>query len=634
MPRRRVNDNLFKELTWDDLNEWAGSRIVSRGKNYQRQGRVSDLATTDSGDLVAWVEGSERYAAKVDIDHGGLPESICTCPYEYDCKHGVAVILEYLERVEDNKRIPRARMDDERLQLLENADKDDGADDEGSFRSEAIEGDIHAFLEDKTKAQLIELILELAEHYPEMGQGLADRRQVISGNTKSVVTRLRREIREISEEPGWQDNWHGNGYTPDYSAIRNKFETLLAVGCADEVFILGEELMTVGTRQVEESHDEGETAMEIAACMPVIVKALDQSSLTPTDKLAWAVDVVLKDEFDLFEAFAEYLMRPHKKQDWSLLADQLLDRLKVSQSTASDTFDRNYDRDCLSNWIIHALEQSGRTDEIIPLCEIETQKTNSYLRLVERLTADQRIGDAERWIQKGIGATKEKWPGIAASLRKKLCEIRVVQENWPVVAAIHAEEFVRRPSRQIYTDCRKAARKIKAWPKVRGCLLAYLESGMPPWEQKGWPLPETGLDAPDETRRGQFPMVDDLIDIAIFEKKPDRVLHWYDQRPKQRHDLYALDEDRIATAIQNHAPDRAIAMWKKLAENLIAQVKPRAYEAAAGYLRKAGRVMAQQKREKEWDQYLQRLREKHARKRRLMEILDSLEKRPILRKKR
>lgn len=28
-------------LTWEDLNEWAGERIVGRGKSYQR--RVEDL---------------------------------------------------------------------------------------------------------------------------------------------------------------------------------------------------------------------------------------------------------------------------------------------------------------------------------------------------------------------------------------------------------------------------------------------------------------------------------------------------------------------------------------------------------------------------------------------------------------
>ena len=37
---------------------WAGSRIVSRGRSYQRGGSVRDLACTESGGLVAWVSGT------------------------------------------------------------------------------------------------------------------------------------------------------------------------------------------------------------------------------------------------------------------------------------------------------------------------------------------------------------------------------------------------------------------------------------------------------------------------------------------------------------------------------------------------------------------------------------------------
>jgi hypothetical protein len=47
-----------------------------------------------------------------------------------------------------------------------------------------------------------------------------------------MVTRLRKDIREIGEEPGWQNYWQGEGYTPDYSNIRTKLETLLKAGQA------------------------------------------------------------------------------------------------------------------------------------------------------------------------------------------------------------------------------------------------------------------------------------------------------------------------------------------------------------------------------------------------------------------
>ena len=112
MPKKKTRLNQFSDLTWNDIEEWVGGKIVSRGKGYQRQGRVSDLAVTDDGSLIAWVDGTERYATRVVMDEDGLPDSICTCPYELDCKHGVAVVIEYLKRIEYNRRVPNAKHDD------------------------------------------------------------------------------------------------------------------------------------------------------------------------------------------------------------------------------------------------------------------------------------------------------------------------------------------------------------------------------------------------------------------------------------------------------------------------------------------------------------------------------------------
>ena len=134
-----------------------------------------------------------------------------------------------------------------------------------------------------------------------MATTLADEIRVKDGQVKPLVDRLKREIREISSEPAWRNYWNQDGYTPDYSVIREKLTTLLDAGQADQVLSLGETLIKAGTRQVETSDDDGETAMEIGECLPVIVKALDQSSLPALDKLSWALDTVLKDEYSLLE---------------------------------------------------------------------------------------------------------------------------------------------------------------------------------------------------------------------------------------------------------------------------------------------------------------------------------------------
>jgi uncharacterized Zn finger protein len=164
-------------------------------------------------------------------------------------------------------------------------------------------------------------------------------------------------------------------------------------------------------------------------------------------------------------------------------------------------------------------------------------------------------------------------------------------------------------------------------------LLAYLETGALPWRQENWPLREKGPDAPEAEQRDRYPMISDLIDIAILDKKPEQVLRWYGLLPKKQFGWYAVNEDDIATAVQKHAPDRAIAIWKSLAEDSIAEIRPSAYHRAAGYLRKARKIMIRRKRQKDWVEYLRNLREKHARKRRLIEILTGLEGQTIMKKK-
>ena len=45
----------FAELTWGDLEAWAGSRTATRGFDYQKSGQVHELARTPGGGFVAWV---------------------------------------------------------------------------------------------------------------------------------------------------------------------------------------------------------------------------------------------------------------------------------------------------------------------------------------------------------------------------------------------------------------------------------------------------------------------------------------------------------------------------------------------------------------------------------------------------
>jgi len=293
--------------------------------------------------------------------------------------------------------------------------------------------------------------------FPEAADLLTHQRQLASGDTEKLVARLRRDIRSVSAEASWREHWSGEGHTPDYSGISERLEGLVKAGHADEALALGKELIVLGTRQVEQSHDHGETAMEVSGCMPVVLGALKGSSLDPAARLLWALDAVLADEFEVCDVFGEFLERKHPAEAWSQVADQLLTRLDGSETPAGGSPRSSaYHRDLLSNWTIHAMKRAGRKKEVIPLCETEARITGSYVRLAGELMKARRYADAEAWIREGLGAIGKEWPGVGSGLRAKLLEIRKRQKNGPVVAALKVEEFVGRPTTEAFEECRKA----------------------------------------------------------------------------------------------------------------------------------------------------------------------------------
>ncbi len=49
MPKKKTRLDRFSDLTWNDIEEWADGKIVSRGKDYQRKGYVTDLVSSSDG---------------------------------------------------------------------------------------------------------------------------------------------------------------------------------------------------------------------------------------------------------------------------------------------------------------------------------------------------------------------------------------------------------------------------------------------------------------------------------------------------------------------------------------------------------------------------------------------------------
>ena len=658
--------NPFAALTWQDLECWVGSKTLSRGKAYQKSSAVQGLVLAGKTRLIAWVQGTKRYATEVEII-GGEPSSGCTCPVGIECKHGVAVLLEYIEALKQDKEVPQIIPEDPRLTLLDEALEgdeedfidefdEDGEDDDiddgyGQYSKPPIEGppnrrvntkrvNLKAFLRNKSKEDLIALVEEFATAYAEVRQDLWIRCNVAAGQFKDLVQYVCTKIELVTAEEAWYDHWRHQGSLPDYSEVRDGLKRLLDAGRADDVVALGKKLFRKAQEQVGMSHDEGETAAEVAVTMKIVYQALLECSLSDTDKMETAFNFELEDEYQLCDESEIFWKHAFPRDAWNGLADRLIRRLEGRSTVPGHTHSESgYKRRILSYHVIHALKEAGRKVEIIPFCEREAVTDGSYERLVQLLMKEGRLEEAEAWIKKGIAAIGEKWPGIESVLRKSLGKIKTKQGDWSYAAALIADDFFDRPSLYLYKDLKKATSKQgEAWKYIRDALREFLDKGKRPQQQiGGWPLPDTGLELKEDGKTPRPARAEVRIEIALFEKEIDRALSIYKTESKSLRTYWGWGSawtggihDDVAKAVAKRYPDEALAIWKRMVKGLIAQTKPAAYRSAVPYLKKIKGLLARTSRKKEWDRFLSVTRVENARKQKLQEILDGLEAKPLI----
>lgn len=708
--RSKVADR-WAGLTWADLEDWAGPRSVERGRTYQRGGRVKDLKITADGALLATVTGTERYATRVALGSGrGLAvlESSCTCPVGVSCKHAVATVADYLSAVADGRDVPEASDDDPRWDALEGggeafeAEDEWDEDEDESWNGEVdyapavkprkpartpskkpgpVDWDarIEGHLRSKSREELADLAWMLVKRFPEVHAELRERLSLRDGDADRLVAEARREIKKATAEPGWSNHWSGEGYRPDYRPVRRRLERLLELGHADDVVALGREFLRRGMEQAGSSDDEGESLADFAEALGVVFEAVAQSSLTPRERLLFAIDAELADEYDVVdEATAPIFDADYRPEDWSAVADALSRRLKAEAAgddEDDDSFSRKYRRDRVTSWIADALRDAGRADEVSALYESEARATGSYERLVAFLVEKGCIDEAERAAREGIAATVDGSPGIADHLASSLCDLAKKRKRWDVVAAHAARTFFAYPSAHGFGELIEAAKKADVEAAVRAAAMKFLETGTPPYRvaatrkpvpaprkkakakgrttqeatpppdrvtiDRSWPLPVPDYLVPILSRAGRYESSDGphwgvLLEMAIAAKKPDEVLRWFDRmrsEAKGRAPYYnsaPAYADRVAAAVASTHPERAIEVYRVGLDAQLPHAQQSAYQNAADYLKKLRPIYKALGRPDDWDALVASIREKYRNRPKFMEQLDTLEGRTIV----
>jgi uncharacterized Zn finger protein len=608
MPSESKDADPFKELRWSDIQDWAGGKATAKGMKYQEEERVKEIKSTPEGSLIARVQGTTEYFTEVSLENGKL-SSICTCPVGHDCKHGVAAVLEYLERIEQGEEVPV--ISDKDLLIARARIGYAGAETFGTFDAE--ESPLHNlrnYLEQLEKPELIEILVAFAKKDSLLGVYLRDRQKLASENPAGIICGIYSELDELWRETRDYDYWsYENENVPDFSDLQVRLESLLDSGHPDELLEIGKALMDKYDG-IAEYDEEGEIGTKVSNCMDVVFKALSQSSLPAYEKMLYTLEIELKDNYNILDEHT-FWKEDFSPEEWRLFAESLKFRLQEAEKTENALYYSSWEWDYIVDRLVDALGKAGLSEEIIPICELEAERSGSYVRLVRILLDSGDKEKAEEWIYRGIKESREEEPGTAHQLWQILLEIKENEENWLFVTALEAEEFFRYPQLASYIGMREAARKIGKWQEIREAALRYLRNGELQVDQLRTTeetsilpsiLPKTGLLEIGSLTKIKPPVFDLLIKIAIQENDPEEVACWYEKFKKNRGEaeryLNSAFENEIANAVKEKYPEIAIEIWKKHTETLISKTKVSSYEAASVYIRKVKETLEAIKKER------------------------------------
>lgn len=619
----------YRSLSWDDLAHWAGKDVLDRGKGYRS--RVTDLVIDGGGQLLATVVGGDHYLTRVWFRDDGLRHQ-CTCPYLGPCKHAVAVVLVYLERIGSGEPVPEITQE-ELEGTVEAYGLADMSDDEPDSRIDPDK--VRAALEAMPVHEIIEWAADAVAGHPELWENLPPGLRLDAlvheepENPEAAgkrIARIRQEIRLVTRERFDHDDWDFDYYEdgPDYSSIERQFGDLLDFGQTEALIELGGELFTLGNGQIDESNDDGDVASQLTDCLKPVFEAMRRSGRPAPERLVWYWGMVLEDHYELLDEIPPPVDESEMtREDWLRVAGEFTGRLGPPPDRKKNSFParfRDYRRSRLLDRAAEALVKAGDNERAVELMVSELTHCGNHVELVDHLLKSGDHELARHWALEGFRQTVDTESHIALGLARKLRELAIIQNDWPQAAALEAEFFFRTPDEDRYRKVRKACGKSGHWEQVRPFLLRYLEAGDRVRSDADWPLPETDLAFPESGNR-EFPAWGSLISIALDEERPDDAVNWYRHAPPGQ----VPGVVAFARAVSKTHPDVTLGIWKDRIESLIDTVKPRAYQEAMRPLEDVKSLMQETGRDGEYRAYVAELRQRHRAKRRLMEELDFME---------
>lgn len=571
----------------------ASAQSFARGEGYFRDGAV--VATTRQGDtLRAEVEGSDYrpYEITVTLDRVGIVAASCTCPYDWggDCKHIVAVLLTFLDDPDAFEPLPTV------AELL------DGLDPEA----------LRALLEQATaevagfNQWLLAAVPGVRRAAPPTPQAASPRRTPLDPAPFERQMRALLRVGSRYDEYGHMDA--GATLRPFLAQV----EGFLAQGDGGSALVILRVIYDQTVPNYEMLEGESEMADFLAAeAGPLLAEAFLSTDITPKEQQEWE-ERIEQWHTDLEEYGVDYAFDlPMEALEWGWDEmdgdDEAWDSEEGATSRSWYAFIPT-----LADVKLQVLERTGRTEEFLAQAAALGQHRRRALKLLELGRSTEAI-EAARPIHSADDALAvaqalraaghlEAAAAIAAQgLGEERHQMALGQWLGPVAAELGQHDLARRAWRSAYS----AQPNRAAFEALRDL--------MPAAE---WPaLRATLLDEAEQKGAGGG----DAAEVLIAAGEIDRAISLAEKQPNN----YRLLEVVVTAATPTH-PHWVIDVTRRQAEALIDSVQSKHYPTAAHWLEKTKAAHRAAGTIQEWVAYLRALKERHARKRALIPLLNRL----------
>ena len=575
----------YPDLSVKDIQDWVGQASYRKGESYFHQGAIMEPRRQGST-LKASCLGSSAlsYRVQATLDEDGIADAECLCPVGNGghCKHVAALLLAWLDNPESFAQI----------------------------------ADTQTALEQRSKPELITLVRQMLQRYPDLEYVLqlpmpikntdqtainpaVIRRQVSHAFGGSYYERRGRDLFEAARDLDELLNLAGQ-----YLEHVDHTNAAMIYRVVAEEILRHEDLVTG-----DESGRLGELIDDCVEGLGLCLQFL-QDSNTRRDILQAILKVFLWDikmgGVGIGDNVPEILLENATTQEKELLAGWIQSELPAMSDwgqqilggllldlQAEKLDDESFLEICRQsgrlNDLVNRLLQLGRLEEAI----CETEKADDYNLLTP----------ADILVEHGHGSLAERMVHARAETSRDfrlsvwLKDYASLQGDFPKALEWAKRLFLSRPSTAEYLEIKKLAIQINRWPDNKSEMINWL------------------------TNHKQFGV---LVEIYLEESEIDLALDALEKaRMTARHRWeypYSL-EITVAKAAEESRPEQAIQLYLDRIKSLIDRRGRNNYAEAPNYLKVVRGLYKRLGRQEDWYSLIASLRQEN---RNLPALLDEL----------